>query len=276
MGTDPPRTLDVSHNGPEELHNLEDYLLVLKKQPTTNGEKLQHMMLNMSSSSPIVSTLADLKAGMTAVAAGLSYRRGPKKKKNTITSIVFNSMNRRPGIQRSVKEQIITLNLSRIATSLSTSITVPTYISSSFTLNSFNDYSSYTSLFDQYKFNEIEVWIEPTLSSSTAVANIGNYCTAIDYDDANTPTSIDNVEGHQGSLISTGFASHYHRWVPGMAIAAYSGAFSSFSSSKPTWIDSASPGVQHYGFKFAAAVTSSVIVYTMTFKASVSFKNPFV
>jgi len=59
-----------------------------------------------------------------------------------------------------------------------------------------------------------------------------------------------------------------------MAVAAYSGAFTSYSNLVGGWIDSASPAVQHYGIKLATPIATGSIAYTMTARAVVSFRSP--
>lgn len=157
---------------------------------------------------------------------------------------------------------------------LTSSVTVPVYSSEVFQLNKFSGYSQYTGLFDQYRFNEIEVWIEPTTSPSTASADVGTCVTAIDLDDTNVPTSVASVEDKQTALSTGGFSGHYHRWKPHMALAAYSGAFTSYDNAPANWIDSASPAVQHYGIKIAVTNTGSVVPYRISVRASVSFRQP--
>lgn len=59
-----------------------------------------------------------------------------------------------------------------------------------------------------------------------------------------------------------------------MAVAVYSGAFTSFSNAPAGWIDAASPGVQMYGIKTAMTTSTAIIGYTINIKAIVSFRSP--
>jgi len=60
-----------------------------------------------------------------------------------------------------------------------------------------------------------------------------------------------------------------------MAVAAFSGAFTSYSNVPAGWIDSASPGVQHYGLKlYFESTPFGVISYEYSVRAKVSFRGP--
>lgn len=59
-----------------------------------------------------------------------------------------------------------------------------------------------------------------------------------------------------------------------MAVAVYSGAFTSFANAPSSWIDSGSPNVQHYGLKAAVTATAAVQTYNLQVRARVSFRQP--
>lgn len=177
----------------------------------------------------------------------------------------------RPGILKSIGIPAITTMLNFDTTFITTSTTVPTYGALFFRLSYFDNYAQYTSLFDQYMFHEVEVWIENTKTS--AVVTQSKYVTCLDHDDANTPSSYNQVADRVSSLQTDNLCAHYHRFVPHMAIAAYSGTFVSFTNEPPTWIDSASPDVQHYGLKGASVATpDSVMTYNLFCRARLSFR----
>jgi len=155
---------------------------------------------------------------------------------------------------------------------LTTSTLAATFAAKGFALSDFDQSSEYTGLFDQYRINRLEVWIIPVAAQGTTV--FGGSFSAIDLDDASTPSATATVKAKQGSLLSSGGASHYHSWRPHVAIAAYSGAFTSFANMTESWIDSGSPGVQHYGLKFASDSTPVAYTFNLTYKAHVSFRAP--
>jgi hypothetical protein len=154
-----------------------------------------------------------------------------------------------------------------------TSNTVPTFKGISVALTSFTS-SGYTSLFDDYKFEQIEAWLEPDYNVG-GVINGGPWASVVDLDDANAPAAFDTVTNRQGALVSGVTSGHYHRWKPHMAVAAYSGAFTSYANEPAGWIDCASPSVQHFGLKAAFPVTSSgAYTYSLTLRAVVTLRDP--
>lgn len=111
--------------------------------------------------------------------------------------------------------------------------------------------TDFTGLFDQYKITGIRVKLipaqnaaPPTISSTTnAVLYI-----AADYNDYTAPVSSSDVLEFQ-NVKTYGFnetVDYYFK--PKVALAAYSGVFTSYAASNP-WIDIGSPNVQHYGLK---------------------------
>jgi len=227
-----------------------------------------------------VAEIAALKAALTAVPAGLvasarpsRTKRGKKGRKSAIVSEDYNTVGRRPLLQRSLKPAMITVQMNTQQTAFTTSAVATVYYGNYFTINGFSGYAEYLSLFDQYRIDEIEVWLEPFETQSSVQALCGTLTSAIDLDDANTPTTIASVQAHQNALVTNGVAGHYHRWKPHMAVGVYSGAFTSFGNMPADWIDSASPGVQHYGFKSAITATTNAIPYSLTIRAIVSFRS---
>jgi len=116
------------------------------------------------------------------------------------------------------------------------------------------------------------VWVEcPEVMSATV--NSVPFYTAVDLDDANNPTAVSQVAGKQGAVVSMTGTGHYHAWKPHMAVAVYSGAFTSFSNAPAGWIDSGSTGVQHYGLKAAVnGADGQVHGYYALVRAKISFR----
>jgi len=171
-------------------------------------------------------------------------------------------------------EQEITVTLQMLTPSFfSTNTSVATYAGMAFTLAGFPSSSQYTTVFDQYMIRQLEVWLEPvqTTEAGTQFNEVGS---AIDLDDANVATSFTSIVDKQGSLVGLGAAGRYHKWAPHVAVAEYSGTFTSYGNIPATWIDSASPNVQHYGFKCYANPTPVAITYGLVTRAVVSFRAP--
>lgn len=230
-----------------------------------------------ASSAPVESQRMNAIATLTSAVQGVNVGRRSKgrSKRNTIVSKTYNTVAARPIAMKSNTNQIYHANLRAELIGFHTTSTVANvYGSKYFILSEFSGYAEYTGLFDQYKFDEIEVWLEPQQSQSTAMSNQGLVTTAIDLDDAGTPSSFAAVDAKQNSLVTGGLDGHYHRWAPHMAVGVYaSGAFSSFANAPAGWIDSGSNSVQHYGLKIATTSTSVAITYNLHFRARVSFRQ---
>jgi hypothetical protein len=192
-----------------------------------------------------------------------------------IVAAAYNEVSSRPyPINRLRLDQSIRVEMvQEFGTFLAVAAAVPAFGAASFALSSFSAATPYTSLFDQYKFEQVEAWIEtPIAQGSTTFPT--QLVSCVDLDDANTPTTLSLVQNHQGALMTGGAAGHYHKWVPHMAVAVYSGAFTSFSNAPAGWIDSGSPSVQHYGLKAGVSNATSIPVYTLIVRAVLAFRAP--
>lgn len=148
-----------------------------------------------------------------------------------------------------------------------------TFTGTSFALSSLDQVVSLTAVFDQYRIRLIEVTLLPRLSNSGGQTNTGVFTTVIDYDDATALTSIGQAMDYSNQVSSGGDMIQRRVFVPHVAIAAYSGAFTSFANRASPWIDSASTNVQHYGLKTAWTVTGAVNTYDAIIRMWVQFRN---
>lgn len=152
------------------------------------------------------------------------------------------------------------------------SVTVPVFFSEQFSLANFDQYASFTAIFDQYRITSVEVYLT-IQGGNLNLTNAGELTTVIDYDDANSLPSVGGALDYANSLTSSGQSCHYRRFVPHIAVAAYTGTFTGFQNKRSDWIDAASAGIQHYGFKAALGVTSSVVIYDLTVRANIDFRQ---
>ncbi len=253
----------------------EEYMLVrrtpCKGLPLNDG--------STSSTSSRITAMRPSRAQLAALPYALPSqgKRAPRAKggKNSkiTTRIVgkfYNPVAGRPCRAVTTQDNSILVTLTNNSPpSFSTSTTVPTFLGYYAALSQFSA-SNYTALFDQYRIEQLELWLEPENTNAICA----ELATCVDYDDANAPGSIANVADRQDALVGMGAAGRYHKWVPHVAVAAYSGTFTSFINEPAPWVDSASTGVQHYGFKIAALATpSSVVNYLITVRAVVRFRG---
>jgi len=152
----------------------------------------------------------------------------------------------------------------------STSITV--FGNASFDAADLDQISALTALFDQYRIVEIEAWLVPQSQPATGDDN-GELASVIDYDDAVNLSSFGSALDYENVVVSNGAAGHYRRWKPHAAMAAYSGAFTSYANVESPWIDAASTGVLHYGLKFAITATTSAQQYDLVYRLHTEWRN---
>ncbi len=129
-----------------------------------------------------------------------------------------------------------------------------------FTLSDLPGYTEFTSLFDEYRINRVDLHLIPGSTTSltpdtTAGAIRGFLHTAYDPDDINAPTAstagIAALQQYETYRADNLFSYGMRPWAvePRVALAAYSGAFTSYANEPAKWIDAGSPAVQHYGLK---------------------------
>jgi hypothetical protein len=126
-----------------------------------------------------------------------------------------------------------------------------------FMISQMNNFTTFASLFDSYRIVRVEVMIIPRGITSSTGTNPGRFTTVIDYDDAVSPTNEAECLQYANALTSSGADGHYRSFTPCVALAAYSGTFTSYESETAPWIDVASSTVQHYGLKWCWSPTDS-------------------
>jgi len=134
--------------------------------------------------------------------------------------------------------------------------------------------SDFTSLFDTYRIAMVEVSFLPTNPALIAAA----LYTVIDYDDANVPASAAELLQYDTLQVTASNQITKRTFVPKIALAAYSGTFTSYAAAKSQWIDCDSSSVQHYGLKYClpalASSTATANQYQVIVKMILQFKNP--
>jgi hypothetical protein len=195
-------------------------------------------------------------------------------------------------LRRNPREQMFRTRLHAITGVVDLS-TVPSLGALNFTLAGFSGYTTYTSLFDQYRIMEVTVEFIPMCVTSfilsgtvatvvpTAVYNHNLLTTCIDTDDANTPGSENVILQHESAIVHGPFVTKYSRsLVPGVAREVYqTGGFGGYESATRPWLDSGSPAVQHYGLKYSIAHGSNApancVTYINAIHATIEFRKVF-
>jgi len=209
--------------------------------------------------------------------SGLSRRKGKTKQKSihelagdaTVYSYAIAQPRASPAVHT---EQMISIEQSVIVTSAISTTVTPVFFAQAFQLADIDQYVALAAVFDQYKFNSVEVYIEPQ-TALTSIANPGKYVSIIDYDDTAALTTVGQALDYSNALVTGGVSSHYRRFVPHMAVGAYSGAlFTGFRNVPADWCDCSSPTIKHYGLKLAFEPTSSITTFDLIFRYHISFK----
>lgn len=189
---------------------------------------------------------------------------------------VFSYLGSRPRASPAVhtEQTISTEQTVLVVGAILTSVATPTYFTQAFQFADLDQYSAFASVFDQYKFNSIEVWIEPQ-NTNTNYNNSGRYVSVIDYDDSAALSSVLQAQDYANALVSSGQSSQYRRFVPHVAIAEYAGTspFTGFGNMVADWIDSSSATVKHFGLKIAFEPTSTATTYDLTFRYHISLRS---
>jgi hypothetical protein len=117
-----------------------------------------------------------------------------------------------------------------------------------FALNQCYGYADLTATFDQYRLKAVSVAFMPNVASLGAGNTTPRLWTCIDYDDNNNVARA-AIEQYDTCICAPPGTGVVRTLKPRMAVAAYSGAFTSFANMQDQWIDAASPSVQHFGVK---------------------------
>lgn len=128
------------------------------------------------------------------------------------------------------------------------------------------DYAEFTSLFDQWCIEKVELSIIPTFTNQGGMNNrdidLQNHVYATDNDDSGSATANQLQQYAKckytqlTEILKDGAPRPLAVWKPRPAVAMYqTGATFAYGamdmSNKPTWVDVAYPTVPHYAFKMA-------------------------
>lgn len=148
-----------------------------------------------------------------------------------------------------------------------------------FALSDLPNYTEFTTLFDQYRITAIEMLFVPTATESVSTTPInGCFFAVIDYDDATSlSTNTDYLQYdtfQQQLLVMPASSVKKIKLRPRLATAVYGGgAFTSYANTV-SWLDVASPSVEHYGVKVGLAATPvTTIGYQVLARYELEFKH---
>jgi len=203
-----------------------------------------------------------------------SGKKGKNRKKKSVDkALIYTTSNPPPATMNFVKSNKPYYFSQDIAEGnlFTSSTTIPTFSGTYFVFSFLDQSANLVAIFDQYIIDELEYWIEP-LPGANAGAG-GFLYSVIDYDDANNLTSVQQAADYTNCMMSAATEGHYRRFKPHIAVASYSGTFTSFTNEEAQWIDAASTNVQHYGIKTACTTTTASILYTVRVRIHFRMRN---
>lgn len=189
---------------------------------------------------------------------------------------------RRRTVTRYVKKRNIPTKLFKykqtyITGNMISSPTLNSFYSFTFRLSDLPQASTFSALYDQYRVTKLKYEFYPAMTMGISnAALVGTLITVIDYDDATVPTTPTQLLEYANARVTSIYKPQIRTFKPHLAGAVYSGAFTSFSNLKDTWIDVASSSVEFYGVKACITATGTPSVnqqYTCIVTAHVEFKS---
>lgn len=158
---------------------------------------------------------------------------------------------------------------------LTTSTMGGSFVATSFSVSSLDQITSLQAVFDQYRIPLIEALLIPRLAANVtgATSNTGLCVTVVDYDDASNLSTVQAGLDYVNALVGSGLDGHYRCFQPHVAVAAYSGTFTSFANEPSPWIDAASPAVAHYGLKVGCTATDTAYTYDLVVRLHTEWRN---
>jgi hypothetical protein len=155
----------------------------------------------------------------------------------------------------------------------SSSSSLNQFLSYTFSFGAIDQSASLANVFDQYRITEVEFWLMPRILGVLTTSYGGILSTVIDLDDSTVLTQPNQAGDYSSCVTTESSQGHYRRFVPHAAIAAYSGAFSSFANQPSPWCDTSSPSVVHYGIKATLTVHSTQVIYDINTRLHLEFRS---
>lgn len=165
------------------------------------------------------------------------------------------------GRMNKINRQVHTFKREYFAGTFSTNITATGTSNAlaqsfAFRLSDLPNVTEYASLFDQYKFTGVRVKIMPKndniggAANTTSVGGFGQIITVLDWDDAVSPLSKDELLQYGSCKVSHPGRIHSRYFKPHMLNAVYrTGLTFAYNTMPCQWIDMSITDVPQYGLK---------------------------
>jgi len=160
------------------------------------------------------------------------------------------------------------------AANITSNVSVPEYGAYSFQLSDLNQYGHFQAIFDQYAIVEVTARFTPCVTTAPSTSTFpGALLTVIDHDDAANVSAAATMQEYPSCLTTGGLVGHTRVIAPRVAIGAYTGTFAGFANQR-SFIDTATPSVQHYGVKFfIQPSTGAAFSYNVVFDYIILFRD---
>lgn len=139
--------------------------------------------------------------------------------------------------------------------------------SQAFTLNQVSNYSDITSMFEFYRICAVAITFAPRFFGTNTSTQLGNLHYCIDVNDVTQPSQLSDIQQYPSYKMIPLDKPRTVYLKPRCADTYYQGITASGygMGAKGAWLDTKSPGVQHYGIKYvvdnAAASTTVATTY---------------
>lgn len=152
-----------------------------------------------------------------------------------------------------------------------------------FTLDMIPQYSTFVSLYDQYRITSIELIIRATSivntpSGSAQGAPIPNhlFIYAVDHDDSTLPTSYNQIREYGNAREVNMVLGHdcKIRFKPYVSTLVYNGVTPAYCPKPAPFLDLSHTDIPHYGVKMAVKGGANDVLYcTVSARYCIEFKN---
>lgn len=167
-----------------------------------------------------------------------------------------------------------------LANITTTALVTPTEFAYNFKLSDLDNNSEFVGLFDQYRIKGVRITFYPPVnvsfvSTSNAPNPIGEFYTALDYDDGTVPTGLADINQYQ-TCRRTYFNKPHTRYLKPLAVQSgvyqSGGALTGYRSlPSNTWFDCAYPNVIYYGVKGAYAISQANLATQLLIRVSCTY-----
>lgn len=184
------------------------------------------------------------------------YKKSYKRRKTASSNAGANGPGRVNLRALSVKQNTNLVSITRTVDygQITSSTGTNTFSGQVFKLSDLPNYTQFTNLFDEYRIRAIKCYFIPTFNvnyGTTGTATLPQLISAIDYDDATTPSSTAQIYSFDTCRVHGIFDKMTTRtFKPALSLAVYTGSFVGYGQRQDQWIDCNSPGASHYAMKW--------------------------